>query len=146
MVADKRCKVVAKTETNVIELNESNYHQVVAGDGIVLIDCWASWCGSCSSFTPAYEKIASQYESHTFAKLDAESNRELIQSLGITHIPTVLLYRDGILLFQQAGAFDEKGLKDIVSQAESIDMEMVRSEISKMSKTPDRAEEIAPDS
>jgi thioredoxin 1 len=123
--------VVTKTQAKVIELNGSNYHEVVSGKGIVLVDCWASWCGTCSSFTPAYENIARQHDNHTFAKLDAEANRELIQSLGVTHIPSLLLYREGILLFQQAGAFDEKELKNIVSQAESIDMEMVRSEIAK---------------
>jgi thioredoxin 1 len=76
--------------------------------------------------------------SHTFAKLDAEANRQLTETLGISHIPSLLLYRDGILLFQQAGAFDEKELKNIVSQAESVDMEMVRSEMEKTSGSLDQ--------
>ena len=73
--------------------------------------------------------MASRHPQHVFGKLNTQTERELVDSLGVEHIPSLLLYRDGILLFQQPGSFDQKALEDIVSQAESLDMNQVRAEI-----------------
>jgi thioredoxin 1 len=113
----------------VIELSSERFQETVKGSGIVLIDCWASWCKACEEFAPVFEVVAGKHPDHTFAKLDTEAESELVETLGISHIPTLLLYRDGVLLFKQPGYFPEAGLDDIVTQAENLDMEQVRADI-----------------
>ena len=114
-----------------ITLSADNFDQTVALPGIVMVDCWAAWCGACKDFRPIYEKVATRHAEHTFGKLDTQSEKVIVSKLGIEHIPSLLLYRDGILLFQQPGYFDEEQMEDILRQAESVDMEVVRSEMSR---------------
>jgi len=113
----------------VIELNKGNFEQTVSGSGIVMVDCWASWCAACKDFGPVYERVADKHPEHTFGKLNTENEKELVSALEIEHIPTLLLYREGVMLFSQPGYFEEKKLEDIVDQAESVDMDAVRSHI-----------------
>ena len=112
-----------------VALTKDNFSDIISQDGIVMIDCWAEWCGACQSFNPIYEKVAQKYSKHTFAKLDTVSEKELVSQIGVEHIPTLLLYRDGILLFQQAGYYEEEKLEDIIQQAEKVDMDEVRAHI-----------------
>ena len=112
-----------------VTLNESNYDRTISGKGIVVVDCWAAWCAACKDFTPVYEKIAAKFPGHTFGKLDTQAEKELVSKLGIEHIPTLLLYREGILLFKQPGYYDEEQMEDILRQAESLDMDVVRADI-----------------
>jgi len=112
-----------------ITVDSANFESVISRSGIVLVDCWASWCGSCVEFRSKYERTAMRHPDHTFASLDSDADRELAKAMGITQLPTLLVYRDGILLFQQPGNFDEEELGSIVSQAESVDMDRVRAEI-----------------
>jgi thioredoxin 1 len=112
-----------------IDLSIKNFVEVVDKDGIVLVDCWASWCDACKPFAPIFEKVASKFSQHTFGKIDTQSEKDLTSKLGIDNIPTLLLYRDGVLLFRQPGYFSEEKLEDIVRQAESIDMNAVRTQI-----------------
>jgi thioredoxin 1 len=116
-------------DTPLVELNSENYRSILARPGIVLVDCWASSCGACKVLGPLYHKVAEHYTQHTFAKLDTLVEDELTSTLGIVHVPTLLLYQDGILLFKQAGNFDEARLSDIIAQAEALDMDLVRSEM-----------------
>ena len=111
-----------------IELSKNNYDKTVKEGGIVLVDCWAGWCRPCAAFAPIYEKVAARNPDHVFGKLDAQSEPDLVSALGIEHIPALLVYRDGVLLFRQAGSFGEETLQDIVRQAESLDMETVLSD------------------
>lgn len=113
----------------IIELNESNFEGVVTGGGIVVVDCWAAWCGACKNFAPVFEKAAGRYPKHTFGNLDTQKEKSLVADLGIEDIPSLLLYRDGLLLFKQSGYYEEDKLDDIVRQAESLDMEEVRAAI-----------------
>ncbi len=113
----------------VVELNKENFEQIVSGGGIVMVDCWASWCVACKDFGPVYEQVADKHPEHTFGKLDTENEKELVSSLEIEHIPTLLLYRDEVMLLFQPGYFEEEKLEDIVAQAESVDMNAVRSHI-----------------
>ena len=113
----------------IVKLNQDNYRSILGQDGIVLVDCWASSCGAWKILGPIYAKVAERYPQHTFAKLDTLAEDELVSTLGIAHVPTLLLYQDGILLFNQAGNFDEPRLEDIIAQAEALDMDMVRTEI-----------------
>jgi thioredoxin 1 len=113
----------------VTTLTKDNFNSVTSQDGIVMVDCWAEWCGACKSFNPIYEKVAKKYSKHTFAKLDTVAEKQLISNLGIEHIPTLMLYRDGILLFQQPGYYEEEKLEDIIKQAKNINMDEVRAHI-----------------
>jgi thioredoxin 1 len=119
----------------IVNLDNDNFEKTVASDNIVLVDCWAAWCGACTQFAPVYEKIASRHPNHVFAKLDTQSQKELVDRLGIENIPSLLLYRDGTLLFKQPGYFSEEQMEDIVHQAESLDMKKVRMEIEAETKT-----------
>jgi thioredoxin 1 len=111
------------------KVDEKNFETTVLKPGIVLIDCWAEWCGGCKEFDPIFDRIADLHPDHTFARLDTQAEEKLVEDLGIKHIPSLLLFRDGILLYKQPGNFDENALEDIVSQAESLDMDLVRAEI-----------------
>lgn len=112
-----------------IDLNSENFASTVQKDGIVLVDCWASWCDACKPFAPIFERVAAKHSRHKFGKIDTQSEKDLVSKLGVDHIPTLLLYRDGLLLFRQPGYFSEEQLEDIVRQAESLDMDEVRSHI-----------------
>lgn len=112
-----------------VELTAENFESTVTGDGIVLVDLWAEWCGPCKMFGPIFEKSSEQHPDITFGKVDTESQQALAGSLGIMSIPTLMMFRDGILLFNQAGALPESALEDLISQAQALDMDEVRAEI-----------------
>ena len=109
-----------------VELTAENQDSILSKDGIVLVKCWASHCGGCKMLDPIYAKLHGEYPDHTFAKLDTLAEKELSSNLSISHVPTILLYRDGLQLFHEAGNFDEDQLKDVITQAEGLDMEVVR--------------------
>ena len=106
-----------------------NFEAIISRRGIVLVDCWAHWCGSCWEFRSKFERTALRHPRHIFASLDSEANRDLVRVLGVEKLPTLLVFRDGILLFQQAGNFEENELESIIDQAEQLDMDWVRAEI-----------------
>ncbi len=98
-------------------------------EGILLIDFWASWCGPCRTFSPIYEKVAEDHPNITFGKVDTEAEQVLAASFGIRAIPTLMAFRDGVLLFNQAGLVPEPALRDLVKQIEALDMDEVKKEI-----------------
>ena len=108
-----------------ITLTSENHDETVK-DGIVLIDFWAAWCGPCRSFAPIYERASDKHEDVTFAKVDTEAQNELAARYGISSIPTLVIYRDGIPLFAQPGALPEAVLEDLVAQTRALDMDEVR--------------------
>ncbi|MBT8378792.1 MAG: thioredoxin family protein [Ignavibacteria bacterium] len=114
---------------SIIKLNKENFSSVTSAKGIVMVDCWAEWCGACKTFNPIYERVAGKYTHHKFAKIDATTEKDLISSLEIENIPALLLYRDGFLLFKQPGYYEEDKLKDIINQAENVDMDEVKAHI-----------------
>jgi thioredoxin 1 len=101
----------------------------VSGAGLVLVECWAPTCGACKVFDPVFERVAEKHPEHSFFRLDITADEDSSKSLGIEHTPTLMVYREGILLFRQAGNYDEAQLADIVKQAATIDMDMVRADI-----------------
>ncbi len=112
-----------------IELTNDSFETTVTGDGIVLVDFWASWCGPCRSFAPVFESAADDNPDITFAKVDTEAQQDLAGALQIMSIPTLMMFRDGVLLFSQPGALPRNALDDLIGQARALDMDQVRAEI-----------------
>lgn len=113
----------------ITELDSTTFEPTVAADGIVLVDWWASWCGPCRMFAPIFEAAAEQHPDIVFAKVDTEANQDLAGAAGIMSIPTLMAFRDGILLFSQPGALPAAALDDLIAQVKAIDMNEVRAEI-----------------
>ena len=101
-------------------------HDQTVKEGIVLIDFWAAWCGPCRQFAPVFERVSERNTDAIFAKVDTEAEPELAQMYGITSIPTLVVYRDGIPVFGQPGAVREADLEDILRQVRELDMDDVR--------------------
>ncbi len=104
----------------------STDHDQTVKDGIVLIDFWAAWCGPCRQFAPVFERVSERNTDAVFAKVDTEAEPELAQMYGITAIPTLVVYRDGIPVFGQPGAMREGDLEDVLRQVRDLDMAAVR--------------------
>ena len=112
-----------------IDLNSQNFEDAVTKDGITLVDFWASWCGPCRMFAPIFEKAATQHTNITFAKVDTEQEQQLAAELNISSIPTLMAFRDGVMVFRQPGALPAHALEQLIKGVEGLDMEEVRREI-----------------
>lgn len=112
-----------------VDVTEATFQETIEKDGIVLVDAWASWCGPCRQFAPTYEKVSEKHTDATFAKLDTEANMGLSSALEIQSIPTLMIFRDGILLYREAGALPEPALEDLVGQVKALDMDEVRRQV-----------------
>ena len=110
-------------------ITSSQFEETVLGDGIVLVDFWAEWCGPCKSFAPVYETVSERYPDITFAKVDTEQEQQISGQLGIRSIPTIMAFRDGIQIFSQPGAMGERDLTELVTQIEKLDMDEISKEI-----------------
>jgi thioredoxin 1 len=112
-----------------LPLTEESFEQTVTQDGIVLVDFWASWCGPCRMFAPVYEKASETHGDITFASIDTEAEQMLAGGLQITSIPTLMAFRDGILVFRQAGALPAPALEELITAVRGLDMDDVRRQV-----------------
>jgi len=124
-----------------VNLTADKFEETVLGDGIVLVDFWADWCGPCKSFAPVFETSSEKHADITFAKVDTEQEQQLSGGLGIQSIPTIMAFRDGVQVFSQAGALPEAALEDLIGQIEALDMEAIHKEIAEQQQ----AHEHGPD-
>ena len=110
-------------------LTKTSFEPTVSGDGIVLVDFWAAWCGPCVRFAPTFEQASETHPDIVFGKVDTEAEQELAGAAGIRSIPTLMAFRDGILVFSQPGALPPSALEQVIQGVKGLDMDDVRAQV-----------------
>ena len=113
----------------VIELSEENFEETINSNDFVIVDFWAQWCGPCKSFAPTYEKISAEFPDIVFGKVNTEEEQGIAAHFQIRSIPTLMMFREQIIIYSEAGALPEPAFKDIVERASDLDMVKVREQI-----------------
>jgi thioredoxin 1 len=113
----------------VVELTKDNFEETITNNAFVIVDFWAPWCGPCRSFAPTYEKVSNDHPDVVFAKVNTEEEQELAMHFQVRSIPTLMIFRDRIIIFSQPGALPESAFRDLVGKADELDMDQVRAQI-----------------
>ena len=114
----------------VVELTKENFEQVITSNPTVIVDYWAPWCGPCRGFAPVFEKVSEKHPDVVFAKVDTDAEQEIAQHFQIRSIPTLMVFRDQIIVFSQPGALPQGAFEQVVSKAKGLDMDEVRKQVS----------------
>jgi len=112
-----------------IELTKETFKDTITGNDIIIVDFWAQWCGPCKSFAPTYESVSERHDDIVFAKINTEDEQELAASFQIRSIPTLMIFREQIVIFSQAGMLPESALEEVIAKTRELDMDQVRADI-----------------
>jgi len=115
----------------VVQLTKDNFEQVVTSSPTVIVDFWAPWCGPCKGFAPIFDRVAEANPDVVFAKVNTDDEQEIAAHFQIRSIPTLMVFRDQIIVFSQPGALPQNALEQVVSRAKDLDMNEVRAELQK---------------
>ena len=124
-----------------VNITADTFEKTIVDNDIVLVDFWADWCGPCKRFAPIFDKTSGEHEDILFAKLDTDANQELATSLGIEGIPTLMAFREGVLVFNQAGALPGPQLQEVVTAVKGLDMDEVHAQVEKLKAEHPEAEQ-----
>jgi len=117
----------------VVELTTATFEHSIQNNDFVMVDFWAPWCGPCRSFAPVYEKVSEDFPDIVFAKVNTEEHQDIAAHFQIRSIPTLMIFREQIIIFSQAGALPEGGLRELLTKAKGLDMDEVRKSIAEQS-------------
>jgi thioredoxin 1 len=112
-----------------VELTKENFEEVITGNEMVVVDYWAEWCGPCKSFGPVFEKVSEDFPGAVFAKVDTQNEQEIASWFQIRSIPTLMIFREKVIVFSQPGALPEGALREVVSKVENLDMAEVHKQV-----------------
>jgi thioredoxin 1 len=128
----------------VVELTKDNFEQVITSNATVVVDYWAPWCGPCRGFAPVFERVAEQNSDVVFAKVNTDDEQEIAAHFQIRSIPTLMVFREQIIVFSQPGALAQGALEQVVAKAKELDMDEVRAKIGKQEAAPGASESAPP--
>jgi thioredoxin 1 len=121
--------VIWRSFVAVIELNKDNFEETITNNDFVIVDFWAPWCGPCKSFAPTYEKVSEDHPDVVFAKINTEDEQDIAAHFQIRSIPTLMIFREHVIIFSEAGALPETAFRDLVGKAGELDMAEVHKQI-----------------
>ncbi len=114
---------------SIMTITQENFNETINNNGMVILDFWAPWCGPCRSFAPVFEQTSEQHPDVVFAKINTEEQQELAGAFQIRSIPTLMIFRDQIIIFSQPGALPASAFEELITKAKALDMDAVRSQI-----------------
>jgi thioredoxin 1 len=121
-----------------VELTKENFEEVITSNDMVVVDYWAEWCGPCKSFGPVFEKVSEDFPNAVFAKVDTENEQEIASMFQIRSIPTLMIFREKVIVFSQPGAVPEGALRDVVNKVQDLDMVEVHKQVAQQQATQEK--------